>query len=122
VAAEDVERSAAQQERAGVAVELDDELADGRVAERGRPAAMGEGVAAIFIRSAGRLHHAVEGQERLHGEVHVRAKLAVSAAPQRDDPIDELGAENQVEPGEVGDVRTALTPRHGFPGRPARRR
>ena len=68
-----------------VAVELDDKLADGGVAEWGRPAAMGELVAGIFLGSAGRLHHAVEGQERLHGELHV-------------------------------------TPRHGFPGRPARRR
>jgi hypothetical protein len=31
VAAEDLERPAAEQERVGVAVELDDELADGRV-------------------------------------------------------------------------------------------
>ena len=70
VAAEDVERSATQQERAGVAVELDDKLADGRVAEGCRPAAMGEPVAGIFLGPAGRLHHAVEGQERLHRELH----------------------------------------------------
>src|SRR5271154_3407395 len=73
VAAENVERSATEQERAGVAVELHDELADGWVFERGLPATMGEGATGIFIWSAGRLHHAVEGQERLHGELHLTA-------------------------------------------------
>jgi hypothetical protein len=57
----------------GVAVELGDEIADGRVGERGLPAAVGEGVAGVFLGPAGRLHHAVEGQERLHGELHVSA-------------------------------------------------
>ena len=56
-----------------MAVELGDELADGRVGKRGLPAAVGEGVAGIFLWAAGRLHHAVEGQERLHGELHVTA-------------------------------------------------
>jgi hypothetical protein len=36
-----------------VAVELGDELADGRVGEWGLPAAVGEGVAGIFLRSPG---------------------------------------------------------------------
>src|SRR5205085_2815380 len=71
VAAEDVQRSATEQARAGAAVELGDEFADGWVGERGLPAAVGEGVAGVFLRSAGGLHHAVEGQERLHGELHV---------------------------------------------------
>lgn len=62
-----------EQERAGVAVELGDVLPDGRVGERGLPAAVGEGVAGIFLRSAGGLHHAVEGQERLDSELHVNA-------------------------------------------------
>ena len=48
----------------------DDELAGDRVGERGLPAPMGEAVAGIFLRPAGGLHHAVEGQERLHGELH----------------------------------------------------
>ena len=56
-----------------MAVELGDELADGRVGERGLPAAVREAVAGIFLRSAGGLHHAVEGQERLNGELHVSA-------------------------------------------------
>jgi hypothetical protein len=73
VAAEDAEGSAAEQERAGVAGELGDELADGRVGERGLPAAVREGLAGILLRSAGGLHHAVEGQERLNGELHVKA-------------------------------------------------
>ena len=54
-----------------MAVELGDELADGRVGERGLPAAVGKAVAGVFFRSAGGLHHAVEGQERLYGELHV---------------------------------------------------
>ena len=54
-------------------VELGDELADGRVGERSLPAAVGEGVAGILVRSPGCLHHAIEGQERLHGELHVNA-------------------------------------------------
>ena len=36
-------------------------------------AAVDEGVAGILLRSAGGLHHAVEGQERLNGELHVNA-------------------------------------------------
>ena len=44
-----------------------------RVGERGLPAAVREGVAGILLRSAGGLHHAVEGQERLNGELHVNA-------------------------------------------------
>jgi hypothetical protein len=59
-----------------VAVELGDELADGRVWERGLPAAVGEGVGGIFLRSPRGLHHAVEGQERLNGELHVAADYA----------------------------------------------
>jgi hypothetical protein len=31
------------------------------------------GVAGIFVRSAGGLHHAIEGQERLDSELHVNA-------------------------------------------------
>lgn len=61
-----------------MAVELGDELADGRVGERGLPAAVGEGVAGIFLRSAGGLHHAVEGQESLNGELHVNADGAAN--------------------------------------------
>jgi hypothetical protein len=34
---------------------------------------VGEGIAGIFFRASGSLHHAVEGQERLHGELHVDA-------------------------------------------------
>ncbi len=56
-----------------MAVELGDELADGRVGERGLPATLGEAVTGIFLGSAGSLHHAVEGQERLNGELHVNA-------------------------------------------------
>ena len=56
-----------------MAGELGDELADGRVGERGLPAAVREGLAGILLRSAGGLHHAVEGQERLNGELHVNA-------------------------------------------------
>ena len=50
VAAEDLERPATEQEGAGVAVELGDELADRRVVERRLPAAVGEGVAGILLR------------------------------------------------------------------------
>jgi hypothetical protein len=71
VAAEDVERSATEQERAGVTVELGDELADGGVRERSLPAAVGEPVAGILVGTARGLQHAVEGQERLDGESHV---------------------------------------------------
>ena len=56
-----------------MAVELGDELADGRVGKRGLPAAVDEGVAGVLLRSAGGLHHAVEGQERLDSELHVNA-------------------------------------------------
>jgi alpha-1,2-mannosyltransferase len=70
-AAKDFERSPTEQERAGVAVELADERADGRVGERRLPAAVGETVAGIFLGSPGGLHHAIEGQECLHGELHV---------------------------------------------------
>ena len=44
--------------------------------ERVLPGGVGEGGAGIFLRSAGGLHHAVEGQERLHGELHVTADEA----------------------------------------------
>jgi hypothetical protein len=40
-----------------MAVELGDELADGRVGERGLPAAVGEVLAGILLRPAGSLHH-----------------------------------------------------------------
>ena len=56
-----------------MAGELGDELADGRVGEGGLPAAVREGLAGILLGSAGGLHHAVEGQERLNGELHVNA-------------------------------------------------
>ena len=56
-----------------MAGELGDELADGRVGERGLPAAVREGLAGILLRSAWSLHHAVEGQERLNSELHVNA-------------------------------------------------
>src|ERR1700737_4000236 len=52
--------SATEEERAGMAVELGDELADNWVGKRGLPAALSEGVAWILLRSAGCLHHAVE--------------------------------------------------------------
>ena len=59
-----------------MAVQLGDELAHGRVSKRGLPTAVGEVAAGIFFRPPGRLHHAVEGQERLHGELHVLANVA----------------------------------------------
>jgi hypothetical protein len=52
---------------------VDDELAYGGVGERGLPAAVGEGVAWIFLRSPGGLHHAVESKKRLNRELHVSA-------------------------------------------------
>lgn len=41
------------------------------VGERSLPAAVGEGLAGILLGSPGRLHHAIEGEERLHGQLHV---------------------------------------------------
>src|SRR3546814_12992011 len=49
VATEDVEGPTTEQERAGVAVQLRDELADRRVGERRLPAAVGERVPRIQI-------------------------------------------------------------------------
>ena len=70
VAAEDVERPATEQERTGVAVQLGHELAERRVGERRLPPPVLEPVAGIFVGAARGLHHAIEGQERLHGELH----------------------------------------------------
>ena len=47
--------------------------------KRGLPAAIGEGVTRIFLRSPGGLHHAVEGQERLNGELHVDVQTDLRA-------------------------------------------
>ena len=54
-----------------MAIEFEYELPDGWVSERGLPTTVGEVVAAIFVRSAWRLHHALKGKECLYGELHV---------------------------------------------------
>src|SRR5207253_1724234 len=91
----DVERPATEQEGTGVAVQLVDEVADGGIVERS-PAAVGEPVARILLGATGCLHHAVEGQESLHGELHVSADDAshrfssrVRRETRDDDPSDD---------------------------------
>src|SRR5215470_10349316 len=70
VAAEDLVRLAAEQERVGAAEPAGDGLAEILVAVRERPAPVFEPAVAVLVRPAGRLHDAVEGEESVQGQSH----------------------------------------------------
>src|SRR5699024_6845974 len=69
--AEHLERGAAQQRRVRGLEPAGDDLAEAGVGRvRGLPAARGEPAGGVLVGAAGRLHHAIEGEERVHGELH----------------------------------------------------
>src|SRR5262249_54574542 len=70
VAAEDLVRLAAEQERVGLREPAGDGLAEILVAVRERPAPVLEPAVAVLIRRAWRLHDAVEGEEGVQGQSH----------------------------------------------------
>ena len=71
--AEDLVRSASEQDLVGGEVNLARDLAHHLVPVADRPAAVLEPSVAILVGPAGRLHHAVEGHERRHHQLsHLR--------------------------------------------------